>query len=158
MKAGSGFPPGAQGGSRGFTLVELLLLLVVLSLIVALARPMVYRSLVSNRAAEVVEHLEVAREAVLSFRLRHEAWPPGGGRGQIPPGLAEFLPEGFSFRGPGYLLDYDDWTGSEAGGLNGVISFYMADAQVGRTVMEMLGAGAWTDGGTKFSWIVREDG
>jgi type II secretory pathway pseudopilin PulG len=137
--------------------VELLLLLVIFTIIVALARPMVNRSVVSAQAAEVVKHLEVVREAVLSFELQHEAWPPGGGRGQIPPGLAEFLPEGFSFRGPGYLLDYDDWTGSQAAGLNGVISFYMTDARVGRTAMEMLGAGAWTDGETKYSWILRED-
>lgn len=143
-------------GASGFTLVELLILLVSLSILAALARPVIQRFVLDSRAERILEDLTTVREAVLDFRLRYDRWPPEEIRGRVPRGLEEFLPPGFSFQGPEYVLDYDLWSGRDGAILDAVLAFYSADREVGRAVMELLGSQVWTDGQTRFAWALQE--
>jgi hypothetical protein len=55
--------------------------------------------------------------ATLSYNGDLNGWPSEVGPGIVPPGLSDFLPEGFSFDGNGYQIDYENL--SFPGGLPG---------------------------------------
>lgn len=92
---------------RGFTIVELLSALVVVSVLVALSIPRVRDFQRRAMATEVVGQLEVARLALLRHNSDHGTWPPDVPAGVVPAALAPYLPAGFAFRGTGYTLEYD---------------------------------------------------
>lgn len=70
-------------------------------------RSMTYRA----RAAEVDGDLQVVRTATLQYNGDEFTWPDEVGTGVVPPELDGYLPEGFSFQGNGYELDYERLTG-----------------------------------------------
>ncbi len=144
-------PPGI-GDTRGFTLVEVLLVAVIISLLAALAQPSLHKVLLRARAAEVVGDLNVVKVAVLAYEADQNAFPADRARGVIPPGLASYLPDGFSFVRPSYLLDYENWTGS--GVLNIGLTFVTTDRELGLAVLDLLGTNVWTDGGSKYTWVI----
>ena len=99
------------------------------------------------RAAEVVGHFETVRVAVLNYQSEHLEWPQDAYVGQIPPGLEEFLPDGYSFDRPGYRIDWENWVlpnglprHPETGILLG-ISVETDDAELGHAVVDLLGDG-----------------
>ena len=127
----------------------------IVSILAALAQPGLHRALVKARAADVLGTLDVVRVGVLNYQAEHSAWPPDRNRGQIPPGLEEYLPEGFTFRSQDYLLDYDNWSGMGNSRFSVGLTYITSDVELGQAVLEMLGSNAWTDGGTKFTWIIQ---
>ncbi len=144
-------------GRRGFALVEVLLVLVILSILAALAQPNLHRAIVKARAADVVGNLEVVRVAVLNYQADHNEWPPDARRGRIPRGLEEYLPTGFSFRKPEYTLDYQNWTRRRRRRRRAVfdvgITVITRDRELGRAVLDLLGANTWVSG-RKYTWII----
>ena len=145
---------GPGHGTRGFTLVELLLLLVLLSILAALARPMLHRARVRARATHVVEALHTVKAAVFDYRADRQEWPADVTGGTLPPGLGEYLPEGFSFRHPGYVLDYEDWSRLEGSPFQIGLSFVSSDRELAYAVMDLLGSDVWSDGGSRYTWVM----
>jgi len=141
-------------GSRGFTLIEILLVLVIISILTAVAKPNLHRALVKARAADVVGELNVIKVAILTYRADRNEWPPDRNRGTIPPGLAEYLPGGFSFRGPDFVLDYDDWSKKRNPPFEIGLTYICTDRELGLAVVDVLGSNVWSDGRTKFTWII----
>ena len=90
-------------------MVEVLTVAVVMGTLVRMAMPNFHEVVLRARAAEVAGDFETVRLAVLNYQADHLAWPVDTYAGQIPPGLAEYLPDGFSFDGPGYRLDWENW-------------------------------------------------
>jgi type II secretory pathway pseudopilin PulG len=145
--------PASITRADGFTLVELLLLLVLLSVLMALFQPYVHRARVRASAAEVVQDLDALKDAVLSYQTEQNQWPPEGIRGIIPPGLEDYLPDGFSFRKPGYVLDYEVWAGQESPPFEIGLSYIGTDQELGLAVMDLLETHVWSDGGSKYTWV-----
>ena len=95
---------------QGITLVEVLTVVVALGTLVRLAVPDLQAMFLEARTTEVVRDVEILREAAARYRTDRETWPPDGYTALTPPGLDEYLPDGFDFEGPGYRLDWEHWT------------------------------------------------
>lgn len=132
---------------RGFTMVEMLTVVVVIGTLARLATPGFHEALLKAGAAGVAGDFETVRVAVLNYHADHLEWPPDGYPGQVPEGLAPYLPENFSFVRQGYRLDWENWTvpdglpeHPESGTLLG-ISIVTTDRELGHAVVDLLGGG-----------------
>jgi prepilin-type N-terminal cleavage/methylation domain-containing protein len=94
----------------GFTLVELLVVVLILSILVRIALPSYRQITLRASAAAIMGDISVVRHAAFNYFADHGHWPPDVNRGVTPPGLVPYLPDGFTFRGEGYNLDWDNWT------------------------------------------------
>lgn len=138
-------------GRGGFTLAELLVVMAILSLLAGLAIPNLQRAVLKARAADAIGDLEVIRVAVLQYQADRHEWPPDRNRGQIPPGLEEYLPDGFSFVGDDYIMDYDNWSRNR--GFVG-LTIITQEPALGDAMLSLLGDGTWTNGRDKFTWVL----
>ncbi len=141
-------------GQEGFSLVELLVVVVIISILAAVVQPNLHKALVRARAADVVGELNVVKVAVLAYQAEHSRWPPDRNRGQIPPGLEEFLPDGFTFSTPDYVLDFDNWSAKGSSVFDIGLTYISTDAELGAAVIDLLGNNVWTDGSSKYTWII----
>jgi prepilin-type N-terminal cleavage/methylation domain-containing protein len=103
-------PPKSRGrlGRGGFTLVELLVTVSIVGILAGLAIPNLRNMTFRARATSVAGDLEVIRVATLNFNANAHTWPTETASGVVPPELVGFLPEGFSFTGTGYTLDFEN--------------------------------------------------
>ena len=138
---------------RGFTPVELAVVALILSIIVALAMPNIKMALVKARAVDAVADLEVLRIAVLSYLADNNVWPPDASVGSMPAGLAPYLPDDYSFVKEDYTLNYDNWT-THSPYFIAVTAETGSDPVLGAAVVDLLGSNAWTNGSFKFTWII----
>jgi prepilin-type N-terminal cleavage/methylation domain-containing protein len=99
----------------GFTFVELLTVIIVLGLLAGLAL-LKYIDLTHRaRVAQVVGDVESVRLAAYGAWYETGKWPAEVGPGITPPGLAEYLPGGFSFQRSAYTLDWENFTPPNGG-------------------------------------------
>ena len=96
-------------GRGGFTLVELLVTVSIVGILAGLAIPNMRNMTFRARATNVAADFEVLRVATLSYNGDQHAWPAERASGVVPPELVGFLPDGFSFAGDGYELDFENW-------------------------------------------------
>jgi type II secretory pathway pseudopilin PulG len=89
-------------------LIELLVAVSIVGILAGLAIPNMRNVTFRARATAVFGDLNVIRQATLDFNAAQNAWPPNEASGTIPAGLVPFLPEGFSFTGEGYELDFEN--------------------------------------------------
>ena len=142
-------------------MIEMITVAVVMGTLVRVALPNLHDALLNARAAEVVTEFETVRLAVLSYRSNHAQWPEDAYVGQIPSGLAEFLPEDFDFIGAGYRLDWENWVlpsglpqHPETDLLLG-ISIVTEDAELGYAVVDFLGGEmAHYTLGTSYTFVI----
>jgi len=132
---------------RGVTLLELLVVVVVLGTLVRIALPNVQQVRVRGEAARVIGDLQAVQVAALNYHEEHRSWPADRGPGATPPELIPYLPQGFTFRREGYLLDWENWTIPDglprhprSTVLVGV-SVTTERPELGRAVVELLGPG-----------------
>lgn len=93
----------------GFTLVEVLLVLVILSIVVRIAVPNVRWVLQRARASEVLAEVSRVQMAAAQHMAERFRWPPDAPAGEVPPDLEPFLGEGYTFEREGYTLDWESW-------------------------------------------------
>ncbi len=86
-----------RGRRRGFTLIELMIVITIVGLLARIAIPRVNQFRLRGRAAKVVGDMEVIRGAAFHVVADSGVWPVGGGAGVIPPELKPYLPPGLSF-------------------------------------------------------------
>ena len=130
----------------GFTLVELLVVAAIVGILAGLAIPNLRTVLMRARATELAGDMDVVRTAVLSYNGDHHTWPAESAAGAIPSGLAEYLPDNYSFQRNGYQLDFENW--SLPGGLPGDpsthtligVSGVVEDLTLSNALMEFLGS------------------
>ena len=129
----------------GFTL---LLVVVIISVLAAIAIPN-YRVVVTRaRAADLLGRIDVVEVAVQSHLADNSEWPPDDGPGAIPAGLDGYLPEGFSFDGEDFQLEWDN-----GGGLKGVA--VVTDNEVlGNALLDVAGPGRWFVSGNRYVFIL----
>jgi len=136
---------GVNSRRGGFTLVEIMIVAAVVGILAGLAVPNLRTMLYKARAVEIAGEMNVVRVAAQNYNGDHLTWPAEATTGSIPPGLAEFLPENYSFQKDGYQLDYENWAlpsglpgDPNARALIG-ISVVVDDAVMGNALVEFLG-------------------
>lgn len=126
-------------------MVEMLTVAVVMGTLVRMAVPNFHEILLKARAAEVMGDFDVVRTAVLNYHADHLQWPPDAYTGQIPTGLEDYLPAGFSLFRAGYDLDWENWVLPnglpQAPGAQSVlaISVVTKDRELGQAMVDLLG-------------------
>jgi len=135
---------------KGVTMIELLVVMLILSIIAALARPRLSGVIVKARAADAISDMQVVRLAVYNYQTDQQSWPSDVDRGIVPPGLNVYLPESFDLVKEDYTLDYDNWGGTPF--MIGV-TLITSDSILGRTALEMLASPKWNSG-DKYTWVI----
>ena len=92
----------------GFSLVELLVSVSIVGILAAIAIPNMRNMTFRARATTVAADLAVLRQATLEYNGDVHTWPADAGAGVVPPELTGYLPDGFSFDGDGYQLDFEN--------------------------------------------------
>lgn len=92
----------------GFSLVELLVAVSIVGILAGLAIPNMRNVTFRARATAVFGDLNVMRQATLDYNAAQNGWPAEVGSGIVPPELSGYIPDGFSFQGEGYELDYEN--------------------------------------------------
>ncbi len=91
----------------GFSLIELLIVVSIVGILAGLAIPNLTGMRWRAAAVTVAADIEVVRVATNQYNADQSAWPAEVAAGVVPPELVGFLPEGFSFQGQGYELDFE---------------------------------------------------
>ena len=126
-------------------MVEVVTVAVVMGTLVRIAMPNFHEILLKARAAGVIGDFETVRVAVLNYHADHLTWPDDTYAGQVPAGLAEYLPDGFGFNRSGYQIDWENWVlpnGLPQNPASGVllgISVVTDDEELGQAVVDVLG-------------------
>lgn len=94
----------------GFSLIELLVAMSIVGILAGLAIPNMRNVTFRARATAVFGDLNVIRQATLDYNADANAWPAEVASGVIPPELNGYLPDGFTFDGEGYELDFENIT------------------------------------------------
>ena len=94
---------------RGFTIVEAVTVMMVVSVLVRIAIPQMQDLLTQARATEVRAAFSVVEESAVRYSIENNPWPSDTGPGVVPPELIGELPPGFSFDGERYQLDWENW-------------------------------------------------
>ena len=135
---------------RGVTLLELLVVMLIISIITAIAQPKLTELVVKARAADAISDMQLVRLAAYTYQSDQQAWPSETGGGVVPPGLATYLPDGFELLKNEYTLDYDYWGGSP---FTVGVTLITPDTMLGRTVLDMLASPKWS-AGDKYTWVL----
>jgi len=127
-----------------FTLIELMIAASIVGILAGLAIPNLQTMLYHARATDAAADMEVGRVATLNYQADLLSWAAEAATGAIPTGLEAYLPEGFTFSGDGYQLDFASW--SLPGGLPGDpnttmligVSVVAAEDDLGSAIGEFL--------------------
>jgi prepilin-type N-terminal cleavage/methylation domain-containing protein len=93
----------------GFTIVELLTVMIVIGLLAGIAVLKYVDLRHRARAAAVAGDLHAVRIAAYGAMYETGSWPAEAGAGNVPAGLAPYLPSNFSFVKPEYTLDWENF-------------------------------------------------
>ena len=127
---------------RGFTFIEVLVTLVVLGILSSLALlkyiDLRHRALSASATAD----LQAVRLAAYSAWYEHGTWPPEVASGEIPAGLTQYLPGGFSFSRSEYTLDWDNFVppgGGPSAGMQLGVVVTSSNQRLVKTLQNSLG-------------------
>ncbi len=142
---------GSARNRRGFTLIELMVVVTIVGLLAALAQPSLQRMLLKAQAAAAIGELNVLKTALQQYEAEFQSYPAESGEGTIPTGLAPFLPDGYSFTQKGYVIDYDNFTGSGTWDIG--MTVIPEDPALGQAMVDVSGNSVFALGG-RYTWIL----
>jgi prepilin-type N-terminal cleavage/methylation domain-containing protein len=96
--------------NRGFTLVEIMVVVVIIGLLVAMALPTYRRITMRSKTAALVSDLRAYSTAFITYNLQNGKWPADEVPQKIPAAMSGALPEGFARKSPiggVYKWNYD---------------------------------------------------
>ncbi len=97
---------------KGFTLIELVIVILILGILVNFAMPNYIKIKRNAEATKIIQDYIIIRDALICYHGDHGDYPRDYYPGRIPRGLEEYLPEGFSFdKRPEFdaKYDWDNW-------------------------------------------------
>jgi len=78
---------------RGFTLVEIMVVVVIIGLLAALAIPAFQRAQRASQNARVINDFRIFAQAFEVYNTQNGAWPPNAGAGVVPTGMSKDFKE-----------------------------------------------------------------
>lgn len=78
---------------RGFTLVEIMVVVVIIGLLAALALPAFQRSQRASQNARAINDFRIFVQAFEVYNTQNGSWPPNASAGQIPTGMSRDFKE-----------------------------------------------------------------
>ncbi len=134
-----------RGDRRGFTIVEGVTVMLIVSVLTRIAIPQVQEVRVRAQAAQVLGDFRAVELAVENYRGVFHQPPADAGTGMVPPGLEDYLQDGFTFVKPAYQLDWENWVlpgglpkHPETRVLLGV-SISVGDPLLGNAIVQLVG-------------------
>ena len=97
---------------RGFTLVELMIIVLIIGLLAAMAIPAIHKSRVRSQATHLANNFRVYSQAFEVYATEQGSWPPDASRGVIPTGMEGQLPR---FDEESVAGGWWDWEGNTVG-------------------------------------------
>lgn len=141
---------GTTKDRKGLSLIELITVMVVISVVAAIAMPMLRDIIVKARAADAISDMQLVRLAAYNYQTDEQAWPSEATSGVVPSGLEAYLPEGFDLVTNDYTLDFENWGGSP---FTVGVTLITPDTTFGRTALDMLASPKW-NAGDKYTWVI----
>ena len=141
---------GTTKDRKGLSLIELITVMVVISIVAAIAMPMLRDIIVKARAADAISDMQLVRLAAYNYQTDEQAWPSEATSGVVPSGLEAYLPEGFDLVTNDYTLDFENWGGSP---FTVGVTLITPDTTFGRTALDMLASPKW-NAGDKYTWVI----
>jgi len=128
---------------RGFTIIELLVVLSIMSILAAFAMPRYHRYRQDAIAAQAVGDFKVVQSAAYTYNGETDRWPATSGIGVTPTDMVEFLPGGFSFDRGEYRMRWISFSGSfPTGSLDLLVLVYYPDSpELGAKIAHQLRKG-----------------
>ena len=134
---------------HGFTMVEIMVVVVVASIVTRIAIPNVQEALLHARAVDALGDLRVVELAAREYNADTGGWPAEEAPGQVPAVLVPYLPDGFTFSSEEYDLDWETWalpeglpSDPDAHQLVGV-ALVTDREDLGLAVAELMGPNGW---------------
>ncbi|HEV3243822.1 MAG TPA: type II secretion system protein [Chthoniobacterales bacterium] len=94
---------------RGFTLVEIMIVVAIIALLAAIALPSFLRARERARRTIFISALRVARDACDTYVIEHNGWPPDVNRGTLPAGMATYFNAHFDWTASTPIGGHWDW-------------------------------------------------
>ncbi len=148
-----------QTQRRGFTVVEAVTIMMIVSVLTRIAIPQMQEVLTRARATEVRASFSVVEEAATRLSIENNPWPDDTDPGVVPPELVDMLPANFSFDRERYQLDWEHWIlpGGMPGdlsirGLVG-ISITTSDRALGLALLDLIPSNAKFELGETYTFI-----
>lgn len=92
-----------------FTLVEIMIVVAIIALLAAVALPSFLRARQQSQNVRFINALRVASNAIDTYAMENNAYPPDSNRGVVPPGLATYLDQTLGWTGPTPIGGNWDW-------------------------------------------------
>ncbi|MDZ4674413.1 MAG: prepilin-type N-terminal cleavage/methylation domain-containing protein [Gemmatimonadota bacterium] len=144
----------------GFSLWELMVAVVVVAMLASMGLLRYREERTSAAAAAVVADVRTVARAALAYEANTGSWPPDADRGQVPPGLIQFLPA-IEFSDRARALEWDKFGVSTSGtGYIAGITLSAADRRLMKLVIgELRGEYPYFVAGGLVTWVLpaRED-
>ena len=146
-------------GRGGFTMVEMIVVVAIVSILARIALPNLQEAAIKARAAAALGDVEVIRTAAANYHARTNQWPADAAEGVVPPELVQDLPEGFSFDHGEYKLDWEVWSlpdGLPSSGAHTLIGVSIAtdDELLGNAVAALVGPNGWYSVGHSNTFLI----
>ena len=93
---------------RGFTLIEIMVVVAIVSILAVLALPSSQRALKRAKASRFINDLRVLNGAFEQYRFENKAWPPEADPQEAPPKMIPYLGK-FAFTSPTPIGGVWDW-------------------------------------------------
>jgi prepilin-type N-terminal cleavage/methylation domain-containing protein len=135
-------------GRAGFTLVELVLVVVIVSILAGLAIPNYQLVVTKARAADLLGRIDVVEVAVNQYLGENNNWPAESAPGVVPTELTSFLPDNFEFTGEDFDLDWENAVGMKG------IAIVTDNEPLGNALIDLAGAGSWFVSGNRYVFII----
>ena len=78
---------------RGFTLVEVMVVVAIVGLVASIAIPSLVKARRESRISAFANDLRLALDAFELYAIERGGYPADVNRGVVPPGMAEYLPD-----------------------------------------------------------------
>jgi prepilin-type N-terminal cleavage/methylation domain-containing protein len=108
---------GSNMGVKGYTLAEMMIVVLILGIIVTMARPSFRRMINSMQVERFVQQLQMEEQALRQYAIFNRGYPASASPGvfpTVPVSMQEYLPSGFDWAAPTPLGGNWKWESTSA--------------------------------------------